>query len=80
MPVKIQKWGNSAAVRIPAAMLEASDLKLNAPAEIREQDGGIVIMPVTKPSYELDILLADITPENQHTEIDTGQSVGLESF
>lgn len=80
MPVKIQKWGNSAAVRIPAAMLEASKLKLNAPVEIREQAGGILITPVLKPTFNLDTLLADITPDNQHAEIDFGSSVGLEAF
>lgn len=36
-----KKWGNSAAVRIPAAVLEAAQVRLDQPADLREEGGGL---------------------------------------
>ncbi|HEX2091209.1 MAG TPA: hypothetical protein VHG28_02360 [Longimicrobiaceae bacterium] len=44
------------------------------------EDGRLVITPLPGPSYRLDDLLAQITPENLHPETDTGPSVGGEAW
>jgi antitoxin MazE len=74
----IKKWGNSAAVRIPAAVLAATRLRLDEPVEIREDEGRIVIEPIRAKTYDLDELLKKVTPENINKETDWGPPVGKE--
>ncbi len=75
----VKKWGNSPAVRLPAAILEAAHLSLEQTVELRVEQGRIIIEPVA-PSYSLDSLLAGITEENPHSEIDYGPARGQESL
>lgn len=78
MEVIIKKWGNSAAVRIPAAIMAAAHVALDQSVEVREEQGCIVIEPVRRKTYKLDELLGGITAKNQHKPIDTGAPVGKE--
>ena len=78
MTVTIKKWGNSAAIRIPAAILEATHLRLDEPVEIREEEGRIIIEPARQKIYDLDELLKKVTKENIHVETDWGPPVGKE--
>jgi antitoxin MazE len=78
MKSSIRKWGNSASVRIPAAVMQAARLNLDQAVNIREETGRIIIEPLQKPEYDLAKLLAGITPENRHEEINTGAAVGNE--
>ncbi|MBK1719866.1 PbsX family transcriptional regulator [Thiocystis violacea] len=80
MQVLVKKWGNSASVRIPAAVMEAACLKLDDPVDVREENGRIVIEPLARKAYDLDALLAAITPDNQHAEVKTGPAVGNEAW
>ena len=80
MRVIVKKWGNSASVRIPAAIMEAANLRLEEIVDMREEEGRIVIEPIRPDIYDLDLLLADITPENLHTEVSFGSAVGKEAF
>ncbi len=73
----VKKWGNSLAVRIPAAVLESAHLSLNQLVEIRAEHGRVIIEPVA-PDYELDDLLAGISPDNRHGEEDIGAPQGRE--
>jgi antitoxin MazE len=76
----IKKWGNSASVRIPAAIMEAAQLSLDAPIDVREENGRIILEPVRSPIYDLDSLLHDITAENIHAEVDFGAPTGKEAL
>ena len=78
MEVIIKKWGNSAAVRIPASVMAAAHVALDQPVEVREEQGRIVIEPVRRKTYKLEELLGGITAKNQHKPIDTGAPVGKE--
>jgi antitoxin MazE len=78
MRVTVKKWGNSASVRIPAALMDAAKLELDDDVDVREEGGRIIIEPVRQKRYELDELLAGITRHNQHGEIDLGPPVGKE--
>lgn len=78
MRVIVKKWGNSASVRIPAGIMEAARLSLDAPVDVREEGGRIVIEPIRSNEYDLTRLLAGITPENLHAEVDFGAPVGKE--
>lgn len=80
MRVVVKKWGNSASIRIPASIMEATKLELDAPVDVREEGGRIVIEPIREHEYALDELLAGITTENIHDEVDFGKPVGKESL
>lgn len=73
----VKKWGNSPAVRLPTAIMEAAQLTLEQTVEVRVENGRIVIEPAS-PVYQLDDLLAGITVENQHGEQDFGDPLGRE--
>ena len=74
---RVKKWGNSPAVRLPAAIMEAAHLALDQAVEVRAENGRVIIEPAA-PLYSLDDLLAGITPENRHVEIDIGPPQGRE--
>lgn len=78
MKAKLKKWGNSAAVRIPAAVMQAARLRLDEVVDVSEEKGRIVIEPVREKSYDLDDLLKGITTKNLHQEIDFGPPEGRE--
>jgi antitoxin MazE len=78
MRVLVKKWGNSASVRIPASVMAAANLRLDQEVELREENGRIVIDPVRPATYALADLVAGITDENRHDEIDFGPPAGKE--
>ena len=78
MLTKIQKWGNSLALRIPKAFALDAQLESDSVVEISLVDGQIVIKPVTTPKWSLEQLLAGVTRANIHHETDTGAAVGNE--
>ncbi|MEO8331034.1 MAG: AbrB/MazE/SpoVT family DNA-binding domain-containing protein [Gallionella sp.] len=78
MEVIVKKWGNSAAVRIPASVMSAAHVDLDQPVNVREEQGRIIIEPVRRKSFKLDKLLGGITTKNRHKPIDTGEPVGKE--
>ena len=78
MQTDIKKWGNSAVVRLPAAMLAQLKLAVGAPVELKTEGGRIVIEPSEKPIYKLEDLVAGITDANRHDAVDWGRPVGRE--
>jgi antitoxin component of MazEF toxin-antitoxin module len=53
MKMIVKKWGNSAAVRIPASVMAAASLDLDQAVDIREEGVRIVIEPIKADPYEL---------------------------
>lgn len=78
MKTAVRKWGNSASVRIPSAVLHAAQLALDEPVDVRAESGRIVIEPVRRKEYALAELLKRITRSNRHEEADFGGPVGKE--
>ena len=78
MRMVVKKWGNSASVRIPAAVMEAARLQLDQPVEVREEAGRIVIEPIREELYDLAILVAGISDDNRHEPVEMGPPVGRE--
>ncbi|EKN4180870.1 AbrB/MazE/SpoVT family DNA-binding domain-containing protein [Yersinia enterocolitica] len=78
--VIVKKWGNSPSVRLPVAIMEAASLKIDDAVEIAVEDGRIVIVPVRAKEVSLQSLLADVTTENIHREIDFGLPIGKEAL
>jgi antitoxin MazE len=78
MQVLVKKWGNSASVRIPAAVMDAAKLSLDQAVDVREEAGRVIIEPIREPSFSLQELLGAVTDENIHEAIDFGPPVGQE--
>jgi antitoxin MazE len=75
MKMLVKKWGNSAAVRIPASVMAAASIAVDQTVDIREEGGRIVIDP-----YELEALLNQMRPETFPEDIDFGPPVGREMW
>ncbi len=80
MLTNIKKWGNSAAIRLPASLMKSADIDLDSEVRITEKNGKIIIEPIKKNEYSLEELVDEITPENMHSEMDWGKSVGKEKW
>jgi len=76
---KVQKWGNSLAVRISSGTAKRLGLKAGSRVLTRETSREIIIEPVrTTRKESLDDLLAKVTPETIHPETNWGKPVGKE--
>ena len=80
MRTRIQKWGNSLALRIPMPFAEEIRLRQDSLVELSLVDGRLVITPATETEFTLENLLIGITPENLHSEVDTGPATGREAW
>jgi len=76
--VIVKKWGNSAAVRIPAAVMETAKLALEQPVDVRAENGRVVIEPINKKEYDIQRLIKGISRENCHAPVEFGGPVGHE--
>lgn len=75
MKTTIRAWGNSLAVRIPKAF--AIHMGIDAGKEVElslESDG----LRISSADSDLRALLARVTPENAHGEVQTGSAIGRE--
>ncbi|MCY4465521.1 MAG: AbrB/MazE/SpoVT family DNA-binding domain-containing protein [Chloroflexi bacterium] len=78
MVTKIQKWGNSLAVRIPKALVEEAGLERGKPVDIHYEDGEIRIRKRRRKRYNLDEMLATVPDDFEPEEWDIGPPVGNE--
>lgn len=78
MQTRVKKWGNSLALRIPKAFAEEMAISPDSPVEVSIVEGKLVVAPLVEPEFTLEELLAGVTEENLHHEVDTGVAVGNE--
>ena len=78
MRTRVQKWGNSLALRIPRPLAADANLEAGSTVEIQWRDGKLMVEPVTEPRYELEDLLAGVNSGNLHGEVATGGRIGRE--
>ena len=79
MKTRIQKWGNSLAVRIPKSFAAETQIEQGTLVEVSLQDGKLVVTPLRQLAVTLEALLEGVTPENLHHEVDTGPAFGVET-
>ena len=77
---RLQKWGNSLALRIPKSFATEVGLQTDSSVEVSLVKGKLVIAPIVKPKLTLRALLAQVTDNNLHHEVDTGSAVGSEAW
>jgi antitoxin MazE len=78
MKTRVQKWGNSLALRIPQSFAAEVQLREGAAVELLLVEGKLIINPLAQSSLTFDDLLRGVTDENIHGEWDTGPAVGRE--
>jgi antitoxin MazE len=79
MQVEVVKWGNSSAVRLPAAAMKDLQIALGDRLELETVDGHIVLKPAAK-AYNLKDMVDQINAQNQHELVDFGAPVGRETW
>ena len=77
MRVEIQKWGNSAAVRVPALALRDAGIQIGQSLELRVEMGRLVLEPAAE---RLEDLLARMVSDNMHALVLEGSAVGIEAW
>jgi antitoxin MazE len=80
MKARVQKWGNSLALRIPRAFASQVGLAEDSLVELSLEHDSLVLRPVSEPSFALQDLLANVTEENVHAEVETGPARGREAW
>jgi antitoxin MazE len=80
MKTRVQKWGNSLALRIPKSFADEAGLRNESSVELSLADGRLLITPVAESKLVLEHLLAKVTEENLHHEVDTGPAMGNETW
>ena len=80
MKARIQKWGNSLALRIPKSFASEAGLQRETSIELSLSEGKLIITPLAQPKLTLKQLLAKVNKENLHHEIDTGPVAGNEAW
>jgi antitoxin MazE len=80
MKTRIQKWGNSLALRIPKSFATEARLSEESVVDVSVVKGKLVVASVAKPKVTLEKLLAGINEENLHGEVFSGPAVGAEEW
>jgi len=80
MRTRVQRWGNSLAVRIPKTFAEEVGLKDDSPVNLRLSQGTLVLEPSAPRPPSLEKLLAKVSKANLHAEFETGPAKGREAW
>jgi antitoxin MazE len=80
MKTRVQKWGNSLALRIPKSFAAESGLGEDSWVDLSLVKGKLVIRPLPRTPLTLEDLLRGVTDQNRHPETDTGPAVGGEAW
>jgi antitoxin MazE len=79
MVTRVQKWGNSLALRIPRSFAVQAKVTLGTAVDIAVERDQLVVRAV-RQRYRLRELLKGINARNLHSEIGTGRPVGREAW
>ncbi|MEI2690318.1 MAG: AbrB/MazE/SpoVT family DNA-binding domain-containing protein [Anaerolineae bacterium] len=80
METRVQRWGNSLALRIPRPLANEVGLKDNSSVQLSLHDGQLVIVPLLQPTLSLEALLAQVNEDNRHGEVLSGSAMGGEAW
>jgi antitoxin MazE len=80
MQTKIQKWGNSLAVRIPKSFAEEAGVTAGSEVHLTVRDDGLLVQPAKMRNPKLRDLLRQVKRSNRHGEVKTGRPVGKETW
>ena len=78
MHIRVKRWGNSLALRIPKTFASETHIQNGSVVDVLVTDGKLVVKPEKKKQYSLKALLAEMKPKTIHKETKTGKPVGNE--
>ncbi len=78
MKTKVQKWGNSLALRIPRPFAAGTNVADGTTVDIELREGRLIVERTDSPHSDFDDLLAGIDTTNLQAEASTGTHVGRE--
>lgn len=76
----IQKWGNSLAVRIPAAIARSAHLHVGSQVEMSAFEDSIVVRFICDPKLSLSERLKQFDPKKHGGEVMATGRIGKEKF
>jgi len=76
--IRVKKWGNSLGIRIPKVYAKEANIDQDSEVMISIKDGKLILKAIDKNVYNLKDLLALITNDNLHEEIELGDAMGRE--
>ena len=76
--MRIHKWGDSLALRIPKSFAAEAGLRENLVVDLSVREGKLVVQRHGEESPSLEDLLRGVTGGNLHGQWDTGPAVGKE--
>lgn len=76
----VQRWGNSLAVRIPAAIARRAHFKVGTAVKINLEPQGVSLKTIKNTRLTLDEKLALFDPQTHVAEVMAYSAVGLESL
>jgi antitoxin MazE len=78
MKARIQRWGNSLALRLPKSVAESLGIEEGSVVGVEERNGQLLVKPIHH--YRLDELLAEVRQDQVHVEVCWGAARGKESW
>ena len=76
----LQQWGNSLAVRIPAAVARSARFKVGQPVEVSAQDSNVLVKAIGEPRLTLGQKLAAFDPIRHGGEVMATGRLGMEVY
>ncbi len=77
MQVQLSKWGNSLGLRLPRALAQQIGASEGQKVNIVADGARLIIEPVA-PTFSLQDLLVNMTPESMRAAFDWGEDEGRE--
>lgn len=78
LQLKIQKWGNSLAVRIPSSVARRAGFQAGQPVRVSLQGSSVLVSPTGKPFLTLAQRLALFDPQHHGGEALVTERTGRE--
>lgn len=78
MEIKIQKWGNSAGIRIPSVILKSLNIKMDDILNIEQEEGKIIITVPKRKKISLRDRFQQYHGKNLAKEFSWDENVGKE--
>jgi len=78
MLLKVQKWGNSVALRIPKSFASEINVQSGTLVDLSLKNKKLIISPLFNEEFNLKSMLSQINKNNIHKEIKTGKPAGKE--
>lgn len=78
MQVQVEETEKGLAILIPAELIHGSQVKAGSTLDLTLVDSKLIVAPLRRSKYTTEELIAGVTDENIHGEIDWGPPVGKE--